>query len=411
MQVPKIGLKGMATFVILGLMNTMSMGGIFEFGARPIGSAENRRAADFIRAEAERMGYAVQRLPFTCPLWEKGPSVAERGVVRAEVFAGPYSPTFDAAREVAVAGTLAGLKRAKCAGKILFLRGELAKEPLMPRDFPFYFPDEHKAIYETLDEKKPAAVVAVMGPHPACGLNPCPLFDDANFKIPSAYVAAAAAEKLLAAKGKMALKIDSRTTSEPGEQLVAQKKATGEPQGKVVVCAHMDTAYGTPGALDNAAGVAVMLAAMERLKDYTGPYDLEFVPFNGEDSGLVKGQMAYLGQFGGEMGNIRLVVNVDAAGCKGSKVAVSAYNLDETRLKELDAEIARHKRVERGPEWVEGDHSMFAFQGVPALAVTSSNLRDGVMKLTHTPQDVESLVDPSLLDEAGDFIAELVMGL
>ena len=45
-------------------------------------------------------------------------------------------------------------------------------------------------------------------------------------------------------------------------------------------------------ALDNAAGTAVLLAAMGRLKDYAGPYDLEFIPFNGEDSPMVKGQLA-----------------------------------------------------------------------------------------------------------------------
>jgi aminopeptidase YwaD len=389
-------------------MSTASLGGIFDFGARPIGSAENRRAAEYIRAEAERMGYAVQRLPFTCPYWEFGPSAAERGAVRAPVLAGPFSSMFDAAGEVVVVESLDELKAADGEGMILFLHGELAKEPLMPRDFPFYFPEEHKAIYEALDAKKPAAVLAATGQHPACGLNPFPLFDDANFRIPSACVDAVSAKALRKAEGLMKLHIDSRTTDQAGEQIVATKKAAGTAREKIVVCAHMDTAYGTPGALDNAAGVAVLLGAMERLKDYAGAHDLEFVPFNGEDSGLVKGQMAYLSHFGGDMTRIRLAVNVDAAGAKGSKVAVSAYNLDEARLRELDAEIARHRRVERGPEWVEGDHSIFAFQGVPALAVTSSNLREAVMRLSHTPRDTAEQVEPILLDEAAEFIAELI---
>lgn len=383
-------------------------GGIFEFGERPIGSAENRRATEFVRAEAERMGYAVRRLAFTCPYWEKGPSSAERGGARAEVFAGPFSPAFDEALEVVAASSLDELKARACAGKILFLRGEIAQEPLMPRDFPFYFPDAHQAIYKALDAKKPAAVVAATGAHPACGLDPFPLFDDANFRIPAAFVGEKGAAALLSAQGPLRLKIDSRTTEQPGEQLVVEKKSAGESQGKIVVCAHLDTAYGTPGALDNAAGVAVLLGAMERLKGYAGPQDLEFAPFNGEDSGMVKGQMAYLEAYGGEFGRIRLVVNIDAPGCKGATTHVSAYNLDESRQKRLEEEIARHPRVGRGPEWVEGDHSIFAFQGVPALAVTSSNLREGVMKLTHTPKDVEALVDPALLEEAAEFIAGLV---
>ncbi len=57
---------------------------------------------------------------------------------------------------------------------------------------------------------------------------------------------------------------------------------------------------------------------------------------------------------------------------------------------------------------VEGDHSIFAFQGIPALAVTSSDLRDGVMKLSHTPRDTPDNVDPALLDQTADFIAHLL---
>lgn len=391
-------------------VETAVAGGMFDFGARPIGSEENRRAARFVRAEAERMGYRVRSLPFRCPYWEPGPSWAGRGGAKIDVFAGPYSPGFDAAREVVAATTPEELAAADGDGKILFLHGEIAKEPLAPRDFPFYFPDGHKAIYETLDGKKPAAIVAATGQHPACGLNPFPLFEDENFRIPTAYVGAAGSAALLAARGPMRLRIESKTSVRPGEQLVAEKKAAGESPGKIVVCAHMDTAYGTPGALDNAAGVAVLLGAMERLKNCAGPYDLEFVPFNGEDSGAVKGHLAYLEQYGGEFGRIRLAVNVDAAGSKGSTTHVSAYNLDEARQGWLDAEIAKHAGISRGPEWVEGDHSVFAFQGVPCLAVTSSDLREGVMKISHTPQDVREGVDPDLLDEAGSFIAGLVRG-
>jgi len=391
-------------------MGRMASGGFFEFGERPLGSEANRQAAAFLGAEAERMGYEVQRLPFKCTRWERGPSFIDRGGERVDVFAGPFSPAFDKLCDAVMVTSTQQLKRTKCEGNIVFLRGEIAKEPLMPLDFPFYFPDAHREIYALLDEREPAAVLAVTGKHPACGLNPYPLFDDANFKIPSGYLDEAAMAKVLAGKGKIRLKLDSKSIPETGEQVVIRKKAEGEPQGKVVIFAHMDTAYGTPGALDNAAGVEVLLGAMERLKDYAGPYDLEFVPFNGEDSGMVKGQMAYLDRFGKEMDAIRLGINIDAAGAKGSKTAVSAYNLEDARQAWLNGEIAKHPRIERGPEWVEGDHSIFVFQGVPCLALTSSNLRKGVMAISHTPQDTVDQVERELLGEAADFIAGLVNG-
>ena len=123
---------------------------------------------------------------------------------------------------------------------------------------------------------------------------------------------------------------------------------------------------------------------------------------------MVKGQLAYLEEYGKEIGRIRLAINIDAAGAKGSKTAVSAYNLDDDRLAWLDGEIARFPQMERGPEWVESDHSIFVFRGVPCLALTSSTLREEVMGLTHTARDTVDLVDRALLVEAADFIVGLV---
>ncbi len=388
--------------------SSAARGGIFEFGERPLGTEANRNAAEYLATEAERMGYEVTRLPFKCARWVKGPSFLDREGARVEVFPGPFSPAYDKWCDAVLVTSTQQLKRTKCEGKIVFLRGPIAKEPLMPLDYPFYFPERHKEIYALLDERKPAAIVAVTGKHPACGLEPYPLFDDASFKIPTGYLDAAAMDRLLEGRGKMRLMLDSKSFPETGEQVVARKKAAGASQGKIVVFAHMDTAYGTQGALDNSAGVAVLLAAMARLKNYAGPYDLEFIPFNGEDSPMVKGETTYLARYGRELSDIQLAINIFAPGAKGSQTAVSAYNLDEDRQTWLDGEIAKHPQVKRGPEWVESDHSIFVFQGVPCLAVTSSNLRDTVMAVTHTPRDTIDLVDRNLLLETVDFIVDAV---
>ena len=126
---------------------------------------------------------------------------------------------------------------------------------------------------------------------------------------------------------------------------------------------------------------------------------------------MAKGQLAYLDAFGREMEDIRLAINIDAVGAKDSKTAVSTYNMDEERKRGLDAVLAPYPRVERGPEWVEGDHSIFVFQGIPCIALTSSNLREGVMAVSHTPNDTVDGVDLGLLVEAADFFAAMVMGL
>ena len=55
------------------------------------------------------------------------------------------------------------------------------------------------------------------------------------------------------------------------------------PAKKVVLMAHFDTRINTPGALDNAGGVATLLALAEALRETALPFDLEFIAFDGEE--------------------------------------------------------------------------------------------------------------------------------
>ncbi len=73
---------------------------LVAFGPRPVGSDANRKTATWIQAQAIRMGYELQSLPFTCLFWECGPSLARRGDAQTTVFAGPFSPAIFAFRGI-----------------------------------------------------------------------------------------------------------------------------------------------------------------------------------------------------------------------------------------------------------------------------------------------------------------------
>ena len=60
-----------------------------------------------------------------------------------------------------------------------------------------------------------------------------------------------------------------------------------------------------------------------------------------------------------------------------------------------------------GEEWVAGDHSIFAFSGIPCVAVTSSDMED-LFAITHTAADTSEMVDSELLEAAADFGSDLV---
>lgn len=92
--------------------------------------------------------------------------------------------------------SLEELETANCQDCILVVGGELVATPLQPKEYPFYYPDEHRYLIELFERKQPAAIIAATGKHALCGLQPFPLFEDGHFLIPSAYVPEAMFEEL-----------------------------------------------------------------------------------------------------------------------------------------------------------------------------------------------------------------------
>ena len=53
----------------------------------------------------------------------------------------PFSESFTGTRRAILVRNLEELERVECNDKILFLTEDLAKEPLQPKNYPFYYPD------------------------------------------------------------------------------------------------------------------------------------------------------------------------------------------------------------------------------------------------------------------------------
>lgn len=378
---------------------------------RPVGSTANNTLLDLLESEATDLGYKVIALPFDCMYWNRGESFIKSGEQVQKVNASPFSPPFHGEGSLEVIRTKDELRVFQGKDQILLLTGEIAQEPLMPKDFPFYYPDEHREIIELLEEKSPPAIIAATGKHPMCGLNPYPLFEDGHFSIPSVYINERTAEAILTQNQAFELKIDSSAVSRTSRQLIASRKAAGESLGKIIVCAHMDSKYQTSGALDNAVGVAVMFELMDNLKEDTLPYDIDFVPFNSEEYYEVKGQLGYLNDVTPDWEHIKLVINIDSPCYLDSKTAVSSYNLDEQLQKKLDKAMLKDDLVKPGPQWYAGDHSMFAYRQVPCLAVTTLNLLDEALKIVHTENDTVDYVNLGHIKPTAAFLADLIRSL
>ena len=85
------------------------------------------------------------------------------------------------------------------------------------------------------------------------------------------------------------LTVSSDEFSFMGEQFVnlIARAPHLQPRPRLIVGAHIDTVPGSPGADDNASGVAVMLEASRIVGQAGVPFPVEFVAFNLEELGMI----------------------------------------------------------------------------------------------------------------------------
>ena len=137
--------------------------------------------------------------------------------------------------------------------------------------------------------------------------------EDGDFDIPSVYMTEEEGKKLINAGGETVQMI-SRTKRIHGDsyQVIAKKGQTS--RQRVVVTAHIDAKKGTPGAIDNATGVIVLMLLAELLTDYSDQPEIELVAFNGEDYFAASGQTLYLNQNQTLSKDVLFNINIDGAG-------------------------------------------------------------------------------------------------
>lgn len=374
---------------------------------RAVGTAGNQKVTALVKEQLEQNGYEVTNLPFQCMVWEDGESWIEWDSRKQSVSVSPYSKAFDGEGVAQTVSSVEALKDLPCEESIVFLTGELSAESLQPKDYPFYYPDEHKRIIDLLEAKKPLAVVAVTGKDALSGMEPFPMFDDGNFEIPSGYLSVNDYETIRDSVigSRVSLHLDSRCAEAQSGQLYAEKRAE-DAKGKIVIGAHMDTKNHTAGALDNAAGIVTLLKTAEKVTAEN--YDIGIVPFNSEEYFGADGELAYLGKVQADGDNVALFINIDSVGHIGSKAAVSLYNIPEEMTELINGMIAEQENVVIGEPWYAGDHAAFAFQGVPCIAVTSSDIFAGGLNDTHTMRDTIDTVDVELLSETASFLTDVV---
>ncbi|HHY54210.1 MAG TPA: M28 family peptidase [Chloroflexi bacterium] len=335
-----------------------------EIGARPGGSVGNQAAAAYIESVFRRCGLAVESQEFACPAWEElGAWLCLRNSA-LPVAANPYSPSCLVTAPLTPVHTRAELEQLDLEGKIAVLYGELVRHPLPPKAWPFKTEADARVV-ELLEAKRPAAILAVQNRSGEIER----LIEDWEFPAPSATVSAEIGAMLLNRVGEnIRLRIDTRHSRSTTANIVG--RLPGVTRQQLVICAHYDTKVDTPGASDNASGVAVMLALAEHLCRQEQPYSLEFVAFTNEEY-LPLGDDEYVRRRGGAFDQIDLVLNFDAVGLRQGPNTIAGFNLPPAFQAEIAQIVTRFPAVRWAPPWPESNHATFAMRGTPCLAFTA----------------------------------------
>jgi aminopeptidase YwaD len=379
---------------------------------RRTGSSGNRTATDYVANIMRGWGYDVDTTPFVCLDHEIGEACLVCKETPFEVFVSPYSQGCDVVSELVTVSTIEELKAIDCATKLLLMKDTLTTEQLMPKNFVFYNPEHHRKTFSLLEAKRPAAIITSTGKDldMVGNIYPFPVIEDGDFNIPSVYCKDIIGDEIASRTGQVFhLKTEAQRIPAQASNVISRKNLGAAK--KIIICAHLDAKETTPGASDDAAGIAVELLLAELLADYHGDMGIEIVAFNGEDNYTAGGEMDYLTRYGNDLDRVDIAMNIDDVGFVNGKTNYSFYECPEGLRNKVKSVFHNYSGLIEGEQWYSGDHMIFAQKAIPSMAITSERVIELMHTVTHTPADVPEILDYKKLVELAAALKQLVMTL
>jgi hypothetical protein len=370
---------------------------------RTAGTSGESRAIRYVREQLRHTGLDVWEEPFLFRSYELIRATLRVGDISVEatrVAFDPYSGATDIQGDLALVPALAanndtGLANLDLAQRVVVTTKE--------------------ARYYRIAAKEPAAIV---------------FLSDHDF------------EQLKRAGARRAeLLLNGRVRTMRSANLIAvtKNRTTGH---EIIVSAHIDSA-GTPGAQDNASGIAVLLELARTLPKLHLPFRLRFVFFGAEEVGLL-GSQAYVDRHREDLRQCELVFNMDCVGGKEIFIDMrdGVRNLPGLRG---DGQVQPRENLAKAhddfkgrwmsisstaiapdssnvPPWLQNaildsvrelgyqitpsrgadsDHRTFTNAGIVATDIATSGLK------THSPEDLPDQIVPLSLEK----VARIVTGV
>jgi aminopeptidase YwaD len=371
-----------------------------DIGNRTMGSPGNHAAADYIADIFKSAGLAVEFQAFPCPDWAEEFTLLELEGEKLDAAANAFSPSCDVTAPTVAIGTLGELEAADIAARIPIFYGDLAQHELAAKGA-IYVSERDRKIISLLERRSPTGLITI---NPTVNAR-WRLIEDYDLAIPSVTVTARSGLKLLEHAGQnVHMRIVAHRAPSHSANVIG--RLPGERPEQIVLCAHYDTKVDTPGAYDNAAGVAVLLTLAQTLAKTPHRYTLEWVAFSGEEVyGL--GDMEYARRTGDGFDQILAAINFDGVGPRLAANTIATFSASEAFAQLVSRLSDQYPGVAPVAPWPASDHYIFYSHGVPSLALSSVGIKD----IYHTPADTVDWISPDKLAETVMLGQDLVNAL
>ena len=371
-----------------------------EIGPRLSGTAGDERAAAYIAESFRDSGAEVEIQNFACPGWDHEFTeltlFAEDGPAEIPALAQTFSQGCDVEAELVEVVTQHQVEYAPdLEGKIFVVHGEMGAGIRSDRSRNLL----------AMEERRPAAII-VFAHHRDTILTK--QLRDPFIRVPAVGVSAADGARLLRNVGRRArVRVGARRYDSVSHNVIG--RLPGKGPGRVVLGAHYDTAANTPGAKDDASGVAVVLEVCEALAGLERGLSVDCIAFGAEEYGrhsIALGSVEYVRRHPDAVKETRAAVQVDGVGTVvGAHTAhLTGWSADEKE------EIVRTLR--RFPEYVvdeervfSSDHRVFHEHGAPTVAFMNSEVSSLYI---HTPLDTLDQISPEKLTFAAEAVGAVV---
>ncbi len=384
-----------------------------EVGPRLVGTPGDAKAVEWATKRLKSLGFdKVWTEEFTTPFWQRGQARLEivspfpQSLVLAALGGSVSTPNEGIQAAVVMFNSLEELMaadRSKVAGKIVFINKAMTKDR-QGSQYGKVVGGRSKGAVEAAKLGAKAIIIRSVGTSNNRFAHTGKMtYEEGVDKIPAAAISVPDAQQLARILNKAPdakIKLNLQTTNEDAisHNVIAEMTGSERPKEIVLIGAHLDSWDQGTGALDDGAGVGIVMATAVLVKQQAKPKrTIRVVLYGNEEGGLV-GARAYAAKHSEELKNHVFASESDFGAGKiwqfdtgfGNKALAFAAEIQK-KLAPLGIQPGNNQAF-GGP-----DVSVLKPFGVPVASLE----QDGTdyFDYHHTPNDTLDKIDPKALEQ------------